>query len=703
MRPIESVYSSFRMGRWLVQPALNRITDSTQMITLGPRLMGVLIQLAKTPGEVVTREALLDAVWEDVVINEDALTRAISELRKILGDDPNQPAYIETIRHVGYVLVASVSFDEAKSHDAPSLPPPTSTRTQPLFYVGLLLVGGLAVLGLMLWLVLHPDPAPVQLLQATPFTSFPGRETDAAISPDGRQVAFAWSGPDGDNYDIYLKQDNTATPLRLTHSAGRDVHPSWSPDGSTLAFVRTEVNEHGQPTDEYGLYLVPSIGGPEQKLIDTQHWSRGLDWSPYGASLVFADHQESGGQYHLFLLSLDSREKTQLTSPPSQYSDHTPLFSPDGKTIAFLRSQPMGLADEIFLVSATGGEPRPLTQEQLDIAGMDWTADGKHLIFAAERVGLRSLWRVAVSDGAITWVPVSGELIAYPTIARSNNRLLYEQSWSEMNIWQLADSSQAMEPFISSTYRDSDAYFAPDGNRIAFVSTRSGHPELWICDRNGANLLQLTRFSGVYVGRPQWSPDGQRLAFYANPDGHTALFTIDAEGGQPRRLLDSEANDLLPTWSADGRWIYFSSDHSGDWQLWKTTPEGDQLLQITTEGGILPAASMDGAWLYYTRPDVGGIWRIPVDGGTPERTLNASRIADHTNWTLTKDGLYFIESMPEGPTLSFFDYTSQTTTPLTPLSSLAQQSLSVSPTTGAILFARIERVESNLVMIDNFR
>ena len=97
------------------------------------------------------------------------------------------------------------------------------------------------------------------MLHGTPFTSYPGREISPAVSPDGTQIAFSWDHEEPDSYDIFVKQRNTATPLRLTSMPGSEYYGTWSPDGTTIAFV--SASPRG-----IGVYLVPAIGGPPRRL-----------------------------------------------------------------------------------------------------------------------------------------------------------------------------------------------------------------------------------------------------------------------------------------------------------------------------------------------------------------------------------------------------------------------------------------------------
>ena len=166
-------------------------------------------------------------------------------------------------------------------------------------------------------------------------TRFPGRETQPAFSPDGRQIAFAWDGAEENNSDIYVKLLDTGGPLPLTTDPAPDHSPVWSPDGRYIAFTRE--GEDG------GIYLVPALGGAERKLAEifpTGSYYRGayhqfgrntLSYSPDGKYLAVADTTAAAEPFSIFLLEIETGEKRRLTFPPAaSVGDDSPAFSPDG-------------------------------------------------------------------------------------------------------------------------------------------------------------------------------------------------------------------------------------------------------------------------------------------------------------------------------------------------------------------------------------
>ncbi|MFX0145831.1 MAG: LpqB family beta-propeller domain-containing protein, partial [Candidatus Hodarchaeota archaeon] len=620
-------------------------------VTLPPKTFDTLLLLLYRHGHVVDKDELMKTLWPETFVEEDSLVQQISHLRKALGKRPDGGPYIETIARRGYRFSADVtdSWEEEPAESELAVAGPSHPEARPAGRRRRLawLLGAVCILaaGVTGWLLsLRPGPsAPEAVLRVVPVTSYLGRETYPSFSPDGRQVAFSWNGEKRDNFDIYVKLLDAGPPDRLTTDPADDLCPAWSPDGRRIAFYR-------RTQDGVAIYSVSSRGGSQRTLTDVRFldhpWREGhrLSWSPDGRFLAFEDKESPEGRYGIFLLSVATREKQRVPIIALESLDLLgPAFSPDGQTLAFFGTAGVNLGD-FYVASVGGGEAKRLTFDGEPTGGLAWTADGREIVFSSARSGGLSLWRISAAGGTPEHLGALGGGALLPAISRQGGRLLYVQQVGDANIWRFdARGRSAPTRLIASTKFDGGPQYSPDGNRILFCSNRSGKSELWLCDSDGLNPVQLTFFGGsTRNGSPSWSPDGKQIAFDSNFKGDWDICVIDAGGGAPRPLTTDSSADARPSWSRDGRWVYFTSTRTGTNQVWKVPAGGGSPIQVTRRGGNNPVESTDGKFVYYSKATIPpSIWRVPAEGGEEAPVLEHYSRADYGNWVPVDDGIYF--------------------------------------------------------------
>jgi Tol biopolymer transport system component/DNA-binding winged helix-turn-helix (wHTH) protein len=725
----------YEFGSYRLAPAEHRLYRNGEVVMLPPKEFDLLLLLVQNPGQVMNRESLIKALWPNTVVEEANLNVHISALRKALAESGAEQHFIETLPRLGYrfiapvievngtAVISSISHAMAENGvgvsnqnavtavDSHAAADWRSRRRWATITLWLLAIG---LLGVSAFLYFKPvrstgAGAPINVV---PLTTYPGRESQPAFSPDGNQIAFVWSGANDDNTDVYVRLVDGGNWVRLTDDPGDDVNPVWSPDGRTIAFYRSSP-------DGDGIFLVPALGGAERKL--TGVWANRfgfgshtwIHWSPDGRWLVVSDKTSAEEPFSLFLLSPETGEKRRVTSPPaSVVGDCSPAFSPDGKRLTFVRVI-SALVGEIYLVSVNGGEPKRLTFDGAGVSNLAWNPNGREIVFASRLGGKNRLYRIPVEGGGAEWLAATGSEAQYPAFSRDGSRLAWRQNTSDEDIFRLTlkSGSENVPPVASlivSTALEASPRYSPDGKRIAFVSNRSGSDEIWVCGSDGENPIRLTSFRGPLAGSPSWSPDGKQIVFDCRPEGNADIYVVSAEGGQPRRLTTDPAEDIVPSWSRDGRWIYFTSNRSGRLQIWRMPAGEGEAAQMTRQGGFEPMESPDGRWLYFTQ-DRGSssIWRMPTAGGAETPLFDFHQKNYSRGWTVTSEGVYFaVASSNRQSTIKFFSLSTGAEKTVAEIDRVLPSSVSgltVSPDGRSLLLPLFARRGSDLMMIENFR
>jgi len=574
------------------------------------------------------------------------------------------------------------------------------------WWIGIAAVAVAAVTGGAVWW--GRASGPEIAFEPAPLTTLAGSEEGPSFSPDASQVAFR--GDQNKQWDIYVKLIGGGPPLRLTSDPGIHWYPAWSPDGKWIAF--TAQHENGRN----GLFLIPALGGPERLLAELEGDWRSADWSPDGKWIAVsppgsANFDPGRG---VTLISAQTGERSELVQQyPEMSRSAFGCFSPDGRRLAFLKMR--GAFGQLYVADLTAGmrlsgKPRQILPGALEAQFPAWMADGREIVFMLGYASSNgSLARVRVNGGPVRKIPGLGYTAGPIGIARKGGRMAFTRGGIDSDIWRLdTKGGEAPRKWIASTVYDVAGEYSPDGKRIVFASNRSGPREIWVCDADGGNAVQLTHFGGPITGTARWSPDGRWIAFDSRPRGTPDVFVIGAEGSGLRRLTDQQREDessnrkgmWQPSWSADGKWIYFSSDSSGRFEIWRMPWGGGAAEQVTKEGGSSAYASRDGKWIYYVNGNTGPLRRIHPDGSGDAVVVD--RQISLLQYTSIPGGIYFVVSLEQKNQLLRLaedgTIANVLELPFTP-----GLGLSLSPEGRYVLVTRPDENGTDLMLVEGFR
>jgi Tol biopolymer transport system component/DNA-binding winged helix-turn-helix (wHTH) protein len=669
------------------------------------QLLALLIENA---GEVVTRDEVCRALWQaDTFVDFDhSVAAAVSKIREALGDSVEKPRFVETLPKRGYRFIGKIKSEVpvvmavAKPLQSVELVPLPAAKawTSRKWTLGLV-ASAVLVAAAVLFGWLSRKPGDSQPMTVVPFTSYPGWETAPSFSPDGSRIAFSWDNGTGNRsgkpgFDLYVKAIGSETVLRLTNHPSEWISSTWSADGTQIAF-------HRLAADDTGIYVVPALGGPERKLLATHipySVAAPISWSSDGKWLAFSDIENGRPDGRAFLLNMETLESHEFPHDPSCNHEGNLTFSHNGQELAMLCLHNTS-SFEYFVTDLQGKSKRSLTTRHEFPHGLAWSGDDKSLI-----VGAEDFYVIRVSDGDVHKLPVvEGE---WPTISRDGHKLAFSLADDFVNIWRkdLEHPDAPAMQMLASTRQQNNSQYSPDGKHVAFDSARSGTWNVWVADADGGNLVQISHEGPA--GSPRWSPDSQKITFdMAEPSGLAGVYTADISDRVAHKLKTNVRKADLPYWSHDGKWIYFRGSEGVGHQLYRCPVEGgDATLLVGSLDLVTSIESSDGKALYFpSRIANSNMMMLALDrsGATPQEVSGMPKVFIYSHWTLVHDGIYFApQDSPRS--ICFFDFATRHTREVFKADKDLGDGMSVSPDGRYMLYSQIDQSNANIMIVNYF-
>jgi Tol biopolymer transport system component/DNA-binding winged helix-turn-helix (wHTH) protein len=621
-------------GEFTLDPVAKVLFRNAQPVPLTRKAAETLLVLVEHPGQVLTKDEIRAAVWADRVVDDANLAQNIAVVRKALGVEKGNPAYIETFPGRGYRLQGPVTAPVAKPEAEPVAEvAPEAVVVAPVAavapagrrpWVGLA-AAAVLVVGAVAWVSWPSSVEAVPKVSA--LSRLPGKEYQPAVSPDGTRTAFLWQ-PEGAGAAQVWTEDGQI-------STGAASSPAWSGDGRRVAYLKLAGGLAGAKAS---VVIAPETVVTEVRLPEVEMDSRLLAWSPDGSSFVVSRAEG------LAVIDAASGAQRSLTQG---FDDVAPRYSPDGKQVAFLRVFHRG-SQEVFVIPLAGGRARQLTNAGRPISDVDWSQDGRSLLAAMNRESEFRLWRLGLDGGAPVALGIYGDSPIQFALARRSERLVYAQLQQDRNIWRLDLAGLTWRRVVASTAQDASPQYSPDGQWICFRSDRSGAERLWVARADGSGARAVTG-EGLRPSVGKWAPDSRQIVFN---DPHTAeLYVTDRETGVARAL---GAKGVHPVYSPDGRWIYAG----GTERLVRMPVGGGAAETVLASKGVSLDLSGDGKTLYFVRdPKEAILWRTEVGSGKLERAVEGLVPGCSSCWALDRAGIYYLGG-PTEQTLFYREWAS---------------------------------------------
>ncbi|MGB6362598.1 MAG: protein kinase [Thermoanaerobaculia bacterium] len=578
------------------------------------------------------------------------------------------------------------------------VPMPVATRRKTRERLAWGVAAAFAVAALVAAALLMRHTAPEQrVLRAeiapaadTVFSLSPSSPGPVTVSPDGRQIAWAAVGRDG-NTKLWVRSLDETTSRDIEGSEGAH-YPFWSADSRSVAYFA-----------EAKLKKVDASGGPSITIADATN-PKGGTWSEEGVILFAPAHNTP-----IHKVSADGgpvEPVTQLSSERQENSHRHPRFLPDGRHFMyFTRVGAMGTAVEgsgVWIGSLDGDEPRRLTHassqaeyasghlllargdallaQRFDPDRLELSGDPVPLVegvvamsgaaIAAFSVSQQGLLAYQIGGGDLTtelaWYNRDGArlktvgepaFIGDPTLSPDQSLVAITIGDTETgagDIWIYDFERNVRSRFTFDPSEDVTPIWSPDGKRLFWASSRVAAFDLYVKDVEGTGAATDLLGSDDVKIPMSVSPDGRYLAYAEGTGGgvsNSDLRVLPLQGDEgPIELSTTEFNEWGAQFSPGGRWIAFQSDESGRPEIYVTSfPEPGRKWQVSTEGGTQPRWRGDGRELYYLTPTASLMVAAvdPSDSGFKIGELEELFVAPRMpvgsfNYDVTSDGERFL-------------------------------------------------------------
>ena len=618
---------SYEFGGFRLDTVLQVLASPTgEPIPLPSRAFETLRYLVERSGELEEKSALMKAVWPRAMVEENNLNQCIFTLRKVLGEAAGERRFILTVPGRGFKFVAPVNVIPNPNYEAPNAdlavrgpgpaePPavtPAVTPLQPrrprLWILLAVACAAVLTIGAARFLYASRSRPIASSAEYEPLTDMADSATAPTLSADGHVLAFIKSGdPFLSAGQIWLKLLPNGEPIQLTHTSGLIFAPTFTPDGTHVAYSAVEEELGGA----WDTWVVPITGGEAVKLLPN---ASALSF--IGPHEVMYSEFKTGLQLGI-VTSLDDRSQHREIYLPSHERGmaHFSYLSPDRKSVLVVEMDRTANFQRCRLVPFDGSSPGGPVGPSGACRFATWSPRGDWMYFSVQIDGHSHLWRQRYPDGQpqqITFGPTDEETVACSADGRF---LLTSLGREQSRIWL---HSGGTERVLTSESYASSPWLSPDGQRVYFMAARSSTEpsELWRVDVASGRKESL--LAGFAIGGYNVSSDERQVVFTTIRDGESQIWIAPLDRHAPPIQLIRGGDSVAFDAAGD---IFFRSlgEHANF--LHRMRPDGSSNVRVLQDPIVeFHAVAPDGKWASVDLPIEGGMagaFLAPVGGGAP--------------------------------------------------------------------------------------
>jgi Tol biopolymer transport system component len=504
--------------------------------------------------------------------------------------------------------------------------------------------------------------------------SGPGADFMGAVSPGGEYLSFT----DWNTGDLAVRDLTTGKNRRITDkgpwikSMEFALFPKWSQDGQFILY------SWFNPESEFFELHVVGLKDSKPKILynsTENEYVQPFDWHPNGEQVLVGFYR-GGDTFEIGFLSVKDRSVQILKTFKQRYNTDPPwgfVISPDGRTIAYDNQYEQDFnTRDIFLLSSDGiHEQRLIDHPSFDYV-LDWTSDGKHLLFNSERTGTTDMYIIRIEGGK----PLGNPILVKPNLdplfpmgCTRQDQFFYGVDDSGSDIY-MAEFDPASGQFLAPPekqvrhYEGRNAYpdYSPDGKYFVYISFRSSLPmaknSICIYSLENGEIRNLDPGLGKF-NFPQWRPDGRAISIIGTDEqDRKGIYLIDVQSEEVSPLVQVGTDERIYShrWSVDGSTLFYTKSRTR-----RGSPSLIYALDMkTVQIRELPGSpedakdievSPDGKWLVFlNRSGKRSLGIIPAVGGEAQKLYSFDVMGEFTitpAWT--PDGKYILFSSKDNP------------------------------------------------------
>ncbi|WP_395373625.1 winged helix-turn-helix domain-containing protein [Marinicella sp. W31] len=540
----------WKINQWQFDTVKQTLHDGKITLRLEPILADVLAYMCEKSGHIVTRDALLQQVWQGQIVTENAVNKVIAKLRKALGDDAKKSLFIKTHPKKGYTLIANVS--EYSSHiPADSESKPHGAMPLRLLFISITLIMILWVL----WYRLVEDET--DYYTATAITRGGGAEYEPSMSPDGKFLIY--SSFENSVYNLYLKELSTGQNTLISDGQGNAGGGRWSFDGQKAVYLYTNKN-----TCEFRLLLIQEGQVQEESRIHNCPINSygNVAFTHDGQHVIYSEKAQPQSPYFLFIMNLKTAEKRKLKQPDAFLAGNSEfdLHPYENKLLISAPNEQQWLA--FWQLDMDTNELKYLFNKNEHLCCAIWNHQGDKIITMSPHPA-NGMIEMSLDGNAVKSIYESTHSIRKPIRVQHDETYMYSGGIDNYDLRFYDFSTQQITTVANSSEVDELPRISADGKTLAFVSHRSGTSQLWKKDLMTEKTQQISQFSdNAKYYDIQWAPNNRHLAALII----NGIKWIDSSSGESQLLKLPQQEIRGISWFND-KTIAYSMRVNTNWRV----------------------------------------------------------------------------------------------------------------------------------------